>query len=498
MNRPARFGLPSRLDPALLNRDRPLFLGGTWQAGRGAPIHALDPTTGTPFATLATATAEDVALAATAATRAFPAWSRLPSATRATFLRGFAGGLRQRRDALVTLQMVNNGKPRAEAEIDLDDAAATFDYYAGLADGLDAAQDTPVDLAVPPLQGRTRMEPLGPVALIVPWNFPLVTTAWKLAPALAAGCTAVLKPSEFTTLAELAYGDIAQEIGLPEGVLSILPGAGAVGAAMAADPHFAKVSFTGSNATGRRVMQAAAEDTRPVALELGGKSPIVILPDADIAEAVGIAAAGIFFNAGQMCSATSRLIVDRSIADEVIAGLRDHVAGMVVAGHDDPAAEMGPLTTRPQRDRVAGFLNAGRDLDCLAGGAPLDRDGFFVAPTLYHDPPPDSPLWRDEVFGPVLCIRPAADEGEAIALANDTVFGLAATVVGGDPDRAARVADRLRAGHVWVNTAQIIPPNTAWGGFGASGIGRELGPWGLAAWQGVKHITTRKTKEATC
>lgn len=493
MNTHHRFGQLAHLDPAHIQREATIFGDGQWHVARGPELAATDPSTGEVFARFATALPEDVASAATRAAVAFPAWAALPSQRRAVYLRGFAAGLRQRQAALVSLQMVNNGKPRAEAEIDIADAAATFDYYADLAESLDGRQDAPVDLGLPGLSGRTRAEPVGPVALIVPWNFPLVTTAWKLAPALAAGCTAVLKPSEFTSLAEFVYGDIALDIGLPAGVLAILPGAGAVGAAMAAEPGFAKISFTGSNATGRRVMQAAAERTVPVALELGGKSPIVILRDADLSEAVEIATAGIFFNAGQMCSATSRLIVDQAIADDFIDGLRRKVARMVVAGHDDEAAEMGPLTTAPQRDKVLEYLLKARNagLTCLAGGTTLGRDGFFIEPTVYLDSPCDSPLWREEIFGPVLCIRRSSGDREAIALANDTGFGLAATVVGGDPQATAEVADRLRAGHVWVNTAQIIPPNTAWGGFGLSGIGRELGPWGLSAWQGIKHITYR-------
>jgi betaine-aldehyde dehydrogenase len=493
MNTHAAFGQLANLDASLVQRAETVFHSGCWHAGQGPERMAVDPSRGEAFARFACAASEDVGMTAGQAARAFAGWAGRPSVERAGYLRGFAAGLRARRAALVALQMVNNGKPRAEAEIDLDDAAATFEYYAALAEGLDAAQDAGVDLGVPGLGGRTRMEPLGPVALIVPWNFPLVTTAWKLAPALAAGCTAVLKPSEFTTLAELVYGDIAIEIGLPPGVLSILPGGAEIGAALVAERIFAKISFTGSNATGRRVMQAAAERTLPVALELGGKSPIVILRDADVAEAVEVAAAGIFFNAGQMCSATGRMVVDRAIADDVIAGLRRKISRIVVAGHDDPAAEMGPLTTAPQRDRVLEYLlkARGAGLDCLAGGATMGRDGYFVEPTVYLDTPADSPLWREEIFGPVLCIARAEDDEDAIAMANDTAFGLAATVVGGDPDRAARVADRIRAGHVWVNSAQIIPPNTAWGGFGASGIGRELGPWGLSAWQGIKHITYR-------
>ncbi|MDS9469027.1 aldehyde dehydrogenase family protein [Paracoccus sp. MBLB3053] len=480
------------MDNALLSRDRTVFLDGEWVNGRGKPIRSVDPSTGSALTELNGARAEDVSLAAAAASRAFGSWRRLPAAKRATYLRGFAAGLLARKETLVALQMLNNGKPRIEAEIDIDDAVATFEYYAGLAETLDARQDGIIELADPTLSGRTRFEPVGPVALIVPWNFPLVTTAWKLAPALAAGCTAVLKPSEFTTPAELVYGDIALEIGLPAGVLSILPGAGDVGAAMTTEARFRKISFTGSNATGRRVMAAAAERSLPVSLELGGKSPIVIMEDADVAQAIEIAALGIFFNAGQMCSATSRLIVADKIADDVIAGLRRHVAGMVVAGHEDSAAEMGPLTTAAQRDKVLEYLLRARHdgLDCLAGGASTGREGgFFVEPSIYTDVPTDHPIWREEIFGPVLAIRRAASEDEALTLANDSDFGLAATVVGGE--RADDLANRIDAGHVWVNSPQIIFPNTAWGGFKASGIGRELGPWGLAAYSGVKHVTSR-------
>ncbi|MFG6081123.1 aldehyde dehydrogenase family protein [Paracoccus litorisediminis] len=477
---------------ALLGREMCVFIDGAWRAGHGDQIVSVDPSTGQRIAEFQGARPEDVAVAAEAATRAFGTWRRLPSTQRAAFLRGFAEGLRRRKDDLVQLQMLNNGKPRIEAEIDVDDAAATFDYYADLAETLDARQDGAVELPDSTLRGRTRFEPVGPVALIVPWNFPMVTTAWKLAPALAVGCTAVLKPSEFTTPAELVYGDIALEIGLPAGVLNILPGAGAVGGAMTAEPRFRKISFTGSNATGRRVMAAAAERSVPVSLELGGKSPIVILDDADVAQAVEIAALGIFFNAGQMCSATSRMILSDRIADDVIAGLRRHVAGMVVAGHQDPRAEMGPLTTAAQRDKVLEYLLRARHdgLDCLTGGASTGpQSGFFVEPTVYLDVPTDHAIWREEIFGPVLAIRRVSSDDEALALANENDFGLAATVVGGA--RAEDMANHIDAGHVWVNSPQIIFPNTAWGGFKASGIGRELGPWGLAAYSGVKHVTSR-------
>jgi betaine-aldehyde dehydrogenase len=487
--RPRHLQIPTRL----LDRADAVFIGGRWQQGQGAaPITVIDPSTGNAFAQFLPASVDQVARAAEIAHDAFSLWRRTSGVERAAFLRSIAAGLRARKDPLVGLQMLNSGKPRLEAEIDVDDAAATFDYYATLADTLDAEQGRPVPLGQDSIAGATYYEPLGPVALIVAWNFPLVTTAWKLAPALAAGCTAVLKPSEFTTLAELVYGDIAIETGLPAGVLNIVPGAGEIGAALSSNRRFRKISFTGSNTTGARVMAAAARRAVPVSLELGGKSPIVILEDADIGQAVEIAAAGIFFNCGQMCSATSRLLVAERIADRFTEALIAKATAIAVGGHDMPEAEMGPLTTVPQFAKVRATFEAARAsrLDCLAGGHALGNgEGFFVAPTIYRDVPDDHPIWRDEIFGPVLAMRSFTTVEEAIAVANDTEFGLAATVVGTDLDCAGSVAARIDAGHAWINTPQLIFPNTAWGGFKASGIGRELGPWGLSSYRAVKHVT---------
>lgn len=491
--------------PTIPARDKAVYIRGAWHTGCGdKPLEAVDPSSGKVFADIAPASAKQVSLAGQAAAEAFSEWRSLSGAARAGHLRGFSDGLRARKDELVALQMRNNGKPRSEAMIDVDDAAAAFDYYAALAADLDGRQGggfmlADPGLADPGLAGRTYFEPLGPAALIVPWNFPLVTTAWKLAPALAAGCTAVLKPSEFTTLAELVYGDLADETGLPAGVLNILPGAGAIGAALVADPGIAKVSFTGSNATGRQVMAGASERTLPLSLELGGKSPIIVLDDADVEKAAEIAAAGIFFNCGQMCSATSRLLVADSIADDVIAVLRAKTRRMVVDSPDNPHAEMGPITTEAQRAKILTFFLKARvdGLKCLEGGVGrTEADGFFVEPTLYLDVPFHHPIWREEIFGPVLAIARFSDEAEAVALANDTEFGLAATIVGGDPDRAQRLARHVVAGHIWINTPQIIFPNTSWGGFKASGIGRELGPHGLAAYSAVKHLTVATRQEA--
>ena len=474
----------------LADRPAPLFIGGAFRPASGALLTVTDPSTGKPFAEVAAASAADVDAAAAAAAVAFPAWSQLSGAARAGYLRAFARGLAAREAELVALQMLNNGKPRAEAEMDVGDAIATFDYYAGMAEDLDARQGAPV--AMPEgFSGRTRLEPVGPVGLIVPWNFPLVTSAWKIAPALAAGCTLVMKTSEFTPLIELAYGDIAAEAGLPAGVLNLLTGDAATGAAITADRRFRKLSFTGSNAVGAKVMAAAAASCLPVSLELGGKSPIVVLADADPDLAADCIAAGIFFNAGQMCSATSRAILDAAIADEVLDRLAARARALKV-GPPASGAEMGPVTTPAQFARVRATLDAARSrgLDCLTGGGiPEAKGGFFVEPTIYTDVPTDDPVWRDEIFGPVLATRRVGTEAEAIEAANDTAFGLVATVVSGDPELAQRVAERIEAGHIWINSVQVIPPQTAWGGFKASGIGRELGPWGLAAYLGVKHIS---------
>ncbi len=477
---------------ALIDRPNSLFVGGQWCApGEPHTLTVIDPSKGEPLTEIAGAGPSDVTAAVAAARDAFPQWRRTSGATRSRLLIGFADGLEVRSEALIGLQMLNNGKPRAEAETDVADAMATFRYYADLSQQLDARQGEPVSLPDSNYRGNTRYEPVGPVGMIVPWNFPLVTSAWKIAPALAAGCTVVLKTSEYTPLIELAYGDIAHAIGLPAGVLNIVTGGAAAGAALTADARLAKLSFTGSNAVGSRVMAAAARDCVPVALELGGKSPIVVFADADIEAAVDTVMNGIFYNCGQMCSATSRLIVERRAAAAVLDRLVAKTKALQVGSPMDPVSRMGPLTTGPQYDKtLKTFEQAKADrLDCLTGGTGLGLRGFFAAPTIYADVPRDNAVWREEIFGPVLVTRTFADEAEAIELANDSRFGLVATVVSGDLERAERVAADIDAGHIWINSAQVIFPHAAWGGFKASGIGRELGPWGLHAFLGVKHLT---------
>ncbi|AJO80288.1 aldehyde dehydrogenase family protein [Pseudomonas sp. MRSN 12121] len=468
-----------------------LYIDGEWSAG-GEPLTVINPSTEAPLAVVGGGDRHSVEQAVSAAQAALARWAATPGAERGAVLRRIAAGVAERRERLMQLQSSNNGKPQFEAAIDVDDVIATFEYYAGLAEALDA-EDRDVPLPSDAFSARVRREPCGVVGLIVPWNFPMVTTAWKLAPALAAGCSVVLKPSEVTPLPELELAAIIAASGLPKGVFNLVCGTGlAVGAPLAADPRVAKISFTGSNAVGVQVMQRAAETIKGVSLELGGKSSLLVLADADLELAVELACGGGFFNAGQMCSATSRVLVADELADEFLLRLKARAEAIRVADPFDPEVEMGALVNQAQYRRVLAHIEQGRNAGArlVCGGerpAQLPR-GYFLRPTIFTEVPLDSALWREEIFGPVLCVRSFASEEEAIALANDSEFGLVASVVGGDVGNAERVADALQAGLVWINAPQVIFPQTAWGGYKQSSIGRELGPWGLQAFQEIKHV----------
>ncbi|MHC8318082.1 aldehyde dehydrogenase family protein [Pseudomonas sp. LB3P31] len=469
-----------------------LFINGQWSGGR-EHLRVINPSTEALLTTVNGGDAGAVDQAVSAATDAFKAWSQTSGAERGAILRRIAAGVQAGRERLMHLQSSNNGKPLFEAAIDVDDVIATFEYYASLAEGLDARQDSPVELPTDDFSARLRREPCGVVGLIVPWNFPMVTTAWKLAPALAAGCCVVLKPSEVTPLPELELAAIIGAAGLPKGVFNLVCGTGlAVGAPLSADPRIAKISFTGSNAVGVQVMQRAAETVKGVSLELGGKSSLLVLTDADLDLAVEVACGGGFFNAGQMCSATSRVLVADELADEFLLRLKARAEAIRVAEPFDPDVEMGALVNQAQYQRVLGHidrgLTAGAKLVC-GGNRPADLPrGYFLQPTIFTEVPLDSALWCEEIFGPVLCVRSFASEAEAIALANDSQFGLVASVVSGNAETADRVANALQAGLVWINAPQVIFPQTAWGGYKQSSLGRELGPWGLQAFQEIKHV----------
>ncbi|MFW0757418.1 aldehyde dehydrogenase family protein [Pseudomonas sp. H11T01] len=475
--------------PSTLNG---LYIDGQWRAG-SERLQVINPATEESLATVSGGDEQAVDQAVNAASAAFAQWAKTSGAERGAVLRKIASGVQARRERLMQLQSSNNGKPLFEAAIDVDDVIATFEYYAGLAQDLDAQQDRAVDLPSEDFAARVRREPCGVVGLIVPWNFPMVTTAWKLAPALAAGCCVVLKPSEVTPLPELELAAIIAESGLPNGVFNLVCGTGlAVGAPLAADPRVAKVSFTGSNAVGVQVMQRAAETVKGVSLELGGKSSLLVLADADIELAVEMASGGGFFNAGQMCSATSRVLVADELADEFLLKLKARAEGIRVADPFDPQVEMGALVNQAQYQRVLGHidrgLNAGAKLIC-GGERPENMPrGYFLRPTIFTEVPLDSALWCEEIFGPVICVRSFSTEEEAIDLANDSEFGLVASVVSRDSEAAERVANALQTGLVWINAPQVIFPQTAWGGYKQSSIGRELGPWGMQAFQEIKHV----------
>ncbi|MBB3231897.1 aldehyde dehydrogenase family protein [Halomonas stenophila] len=470
------------------------FIDNQWIPSRGARSLAVtDPYRQVPIAELTAGDAADVDAAVAAARRALPAWQALGGERRAAYLEAFATVLVERREELMRLSSTNNGKALAEAGIDLDDAIACYRYYAGQARALEARQGRLVEHGMDGIEARSYEDPAGVVGLITPWNFPLVTSAWKIAPALAAGCTVVFKPSEVTPLPEQALAEIALEIGLPAGVLNLVHGDGeGIGAPLTAHPGVDKLSFTGSNAVGEKVMRAAAEGVRGVSLELGGKSPILVLDDADLEAAADWVMAGIYFNSGQICSATSRLIVHASLAEALYAALATRIDALRLGDPLDAATDMGPMTSARQRQAVEGYLAVAGEEGLVAVRDARHRElptqGEFVAPTLFRDVPNESRLWREEIFGPVLCARSVESDAEAIALANDSAFGLAATVISGDTQRARRVGRALRAGSIWFNSEQLVMPEASWGGFGISGIGRELGPWGLSAYLEVKHL----------
>lgn len=470
------------------------FINNQWVASQGTRmLDVMNPYLEERIAQVTAGDGADVDAAVHAAQQAQPAWQALSGAERAVYLEAFADALEARREALITLSATNNGKPLAEAGIDLDDAIACYRYYAEQAKALDGRQGQLVSVEMEGVEARTYHDAVGVVALITPWNFPLVTSAWKLAPALAAGCTVVLKPSEVTPLPEQVLADIALEINLPAGVLNLLNGDGeGIGAPLTHHPCVDKVSFTGSNHVGEAVMQAAAVRTASVSLELGGKSPILVMDDADPAQAADWVMAGIYFNAGQICSATSRLLVHESVAEALYAALAERMDAITLG---DPLAEgtdLGPLTSAKQRASVQRYLDIAAEEGLTAvrdeKHRTLPDQGYFLAPTLYRDVPVESRLWQEEIFGPVLCARSVASEKEAVTLANDSAYGLAATVISGDPERAKRIGRQLKAGSIWYNSEQLVLPETAWGGFKRSGIGRELGPWGLSAYLEVKHV----------
>ena len=471
-----------------------LFLGGRFVAASdGGTRELIDPATGDVVGRVAEATHADAERAIAIARAAFDEgpWPETPALERARLLHVLANEIDANAADLAALETLNCGKPLREAEYDVADAANCFRYYAGLATKPHGQTfDVPA-----PSQSFTVREPIGVCGQIVPWNYPLLMTVWKLAPALAAGNVCILKPSELTPLSALWLAKMIAAAGFPDGVLSVLPGAGPVaGAALAESMLVDKIAFTGSVPTGQTIMRAAAGNVKKISLELGGKSPNIVFADADFETAIDYALFGIYANAGQVCSAGSRLVIERSIADRFVAELVRRAEKIVTGDGFDAATEMGPLVSRRQRDRVEEYIAIGKaegaTLACGGGRLPgdLGERGNFILPTIFTDTTPQMRIVREEIFGPVLAVQVFEGEADAIKIANDSPYGLAGAVFTNDGARAQRVIRKLRAGITWINAYHPTYNEAPWGGYKQSGIGRELGTYGFDAYTEVKQI----------
>jgi betaine-aldehyde dehydrogenase len=471
------------------------FVDGKWTAGSGGSADVVNPFDASVVETVDQAGPDDVEAAVAAARAAFDdprGWRATPVAERSAIARRIADLLQRDKEHIARIETLDTGKTLAESRIDVDDVTAVFRYYADLA----ATQEgRTVDVGLPHVLSRIAHEPVGVCVLITPWNYPLLQLSWKLAPALVAGCTCVIKPTEVTPLTSVLLVRLAEEAGVPPGVVNILLGTGPeVGAPLTEHPDVDMVSFTGGLATGQAIIRASASTVKRVAVELGGKNPNIVFADCDFETVVDNALTAVFLHSGQVCSAGARLIVEEPIADAVVAELAARADAIRVGNGLDPASQTGPLVSAAQRAKIEDFVASARaeGARVLAGGCRPDdpelADGFFYRPTVLDGCHRGMRVVREETFGPILTVERFRGEDDAIALGNDTTYGLAGAVWSADTARAHRVAAALRHGTVWINDFGPYVPGAEWGGMKRSGNGRELGPTGLHEYQEQKHI----------
>jgi len=494
---------PAQVDPrvaSFVEKPRPMLINGQWvMAASGKTFPTYNPATGEVLAEIAEGDREDIDRAVKSARQAFVSvpWRKLTASERGRLIWKLADLLEANRDEFAYLESLDNGKPFTVARAaDVPLAVDLFRYMAGWATKIEG---NTIPLSVPYTPGAkylayTLREPVGVVGQVIPWNFPLLMAAWKLGPALATGCTVILKPAEQTPLSALRLGELIQEAGFPEGVVNIVPGYGeTAGAALAAHNDVDKIAFTGSTEVGKLIVHAATGNLKKVSLELGGKSPNVVYKDADLDTAIPGAASAIFFNHGQCCCAGSRLYVEKSIFDRVVEGVADYAKKIKVGSGLEPDTQMGPLVSEEQLNRVCGYLEAGfsEGAKALAGGQKKGDRGYFVEPTVLVNTTENMKVVQEEIFGPVVAAMPFSDPDEILPRANDSAYGLAAAVWTNDIGKAHRTADALRAGTVWINCYNIFDAALPFGGYKQSGWGREMGHDALQLYTQTKAVCTR-------